>query len=270
MEAKLHSTRHTTSATPESSSRTGTRAVETKRQQSSVHHTMSKRPTSAHSQVAQKIENENHEDSFRRVEAIAQAEATPMRYRTGCRRLGYWRNRGHKQTAPLQTARLTSPIRWYRANSSLALRHRSCWRNTLRMADSAADAGHVVDMTDPAVPRLQPPDNLPALRAARAAFKQDLKKATKEIKLEAGAEASLPKKGMWSYLLTRMFDTLLWPDGCPVKRRRLMKKAAGLSAADLAWLLAVKAACERPGWARLAWCVFGSFLFCLWWFAVVP
>ena len=34
------------------------------------------------------------------------------------------------------------------------------------MADSAADAGRVVDVTDPVVPRQQPPDNFLALPAA--------------------------------------------------------------------------------------------------------
>lgn len=61
------------------------------------------------------------------------------------------------------------------------------------MADSAADAGRVVDMADALAPRQQPPDNLPALRAARAALKRDLKKATAEIKLEAGVASSTSK-----------------------------------------------------------------------------
>ena len=61
------------------------------------------------------------------------------------------------------------------------------------MADSAADAGRVVDMADPVAPR-QPPDNLLALRAARAAPKRGFKKTTEEIKLGAGVEASLPQE----------------------------------------------------------------------------
>ena len=76
-----------------------------------------------------------------------------------------------------------------------------------------------------------------------------------------------------------MFDTLLWLVGCQVhKRSRLMMKATGLSAADLAWLLAKRltaqwrqlvsgrAECGWPGEALHFWAVF---LLWLWRSAVV-
>ena len=78
------------------------------------------------------------------------------------------------------------------------------------MSDDAADAAPAVPVPSSAV-RVPGPDQLPQLRAARATLKQQLKESTKAIRKEVR------------------------------RRSRLMKKAAGLSMSDLAWLLTRRA-----------------------------
>eukprot|EP00435_Cladocopium_sp_Y103_P019729 s2861_g4.t1 len=114
------------------------------------------------------------------------------------------------------------------------------------MADSAAHgaAADAASSGAAAAAREPPQDHLPALRAARAVLKKDLKRATQDIKNEAGGACAFPEH-------TQSQGNVFFKSTCdkksapPVrKRRRLMKKAAGLSAADLAWLLAKRAAAE--------------------------
>ena len=78
------------------------------------------------------------------------------------------------------------------------------------MSDDAAAAAPAVPVP-PSAARVPGPDQLPQLRAARATLKQQLKESTKAIRKEVR------------------------------RRSRLMKKAAGLSMSDLAWLLTRRA-----------------------------
>ena len=79
MEAKLQGKRRATSGTRESSSRTGTRTFETKRQQSFVHHAMWKQTASTNPQLCG-AKNKQNESPFDGLKP-APADATPMRYR---------------------------------------------------------------------------------------------------------------------------------------------------------------------------------------------
>lgn len=81
-------------------------------------------------------------------------------------------------------------------------------------------------------------DQLPSLRAARAVLKQQLKESTKQIRKEVGTCESV----LEDTCSIGVLQLIMFPICCQVRRRsRLMKKAAGLSNNDLAWLLARRA-----------------------------
>ena len=122
------------------------------------------------------------------------------------------------------------------------------------MSDDAAAAAPAAAVPAGAAPHTRGQDQMPALRAARAVLKQQLKESTKEIRKEAGATQNSHScwERMSPELVNKMHVNKRRPCdcmracqylSCQVRRRsRLMKKAQGLTTGDLAWLIARRAA----------------------------